>query len=171
MKKIILFLAFFSALKMQAQQSSYLSEIIIKWDNAKKYTLATAELMPDSTYTFAPTKEEMTFANQMAHLCENMIWLSSTYIGKLKPPFEKIAFKDVSKKTLIEKIGISFDFADSTLKSIRPENLEERVNFFAGKMTKRQIINLMNDHLTHHNAQCLVYLRLKGIKPPPYVGW
>ncbi len=38
-------------------------------------------------------------------------------------------------------------------------------------MTERQIINLMNDHLTHHRAQAIVYLRLNGVMPPKYVGW
>jgi uncharacterized damage-inducible protein DinB len=38
-------------------------------------------------------------------------------------------------------------------------------------MNKLQIINLINDHQTHHRAQLLVYLRLKGVKPPEYVGW
>ncbi|NJL74904.1 MAG: hypothetical protein HC892_07620 [Saprospiraceae bacterium] len=30
---------------------------------------------------------------------------------------------------------------------------------------------LMNDHLTHHRAQMIVYLRLKDVQPPKYVGW
>lgn len=38
-------------------------------------------------------------------------------------------------------------------------------------MTRRQILLLLHDHQTHHIGQVIVYLRLKGIKPPAYVGW
>ena len=49
--------------------------------------------------------------------------------------------------------------------------LEEKVEFFAGPMNKRQILTLLNDHQTHHCGQLIVYLRLKGVKPPDYRGW
>jgi len=49
--------------------------------------------------------------------------------------------------------------------------LDEKVKFFAGPMTRRQILILMHDHQTHHLGQLIVYLRLKGIKPPDYIGW
>ena len=49
--------------------------------------------------------------------------------------------------------------------------LEEEVKFFAGPMNKRQIVALLHDHMTHHRGQLMVYLRLKGIKPPQYRGW
>jgi len=171
MKKILFFLTTFTACQIQAQSSTYLSEMGQKLENARKYTLEIADLMPDSAYNFTPTKEEMSFGNQIAHLGDNMLWLSSTYLNKEKPNFTKIDFKNVPKKAIVEKLAVAFDYALATLKSLKPENLEETVDFFAGKMTKRQIINLMSDHLTHHNAQCLVYLRLNGVKPPKYIGW
>ena len=171
MKSILPFFLIFAGLNMQAQQSSYLSEIVVKWDNARKYTLEIAEAMPDSNYNFSPVKEEMSFAHQLAHLGENMMWLSSTYLSKSKPPFDKIKYDSVTKKEIIEQLKATFDFASTQLKNLTPEKLEEKVDFFAGKMIKRQIVNLMNDHLTHHNAQCIVYLRLKGLKPLQYIGW
>lgn len=41
----------------------------------------------------------------------------------------------------------------------------------AGRMSKLQFINLLNDHQTHHRGQMMVYLRLNGIQPPEYMGW
>jgi uncharacterized damage-inducible protein DinB len=49
--------------------------------------------------------------------------------------------------------------------------MDEKVKFFAGPITRRQILILMHDHQTHHLGQLIVYLRLKGIKPPDYIGW
>lgn len=50
-------------------------------------------------------------------------------------------------------------------------DLTTKVDFFARPKTKLQILNLMQDHVTHHRAQILVYLNLNEIKPPKYVGW
>lgn len=171
MHKLLLFLLAIWFYPTLGQDSNYLSEMIIKWDNAKKYTLEIADLMPDSSYTFAPVKEEMSFANQLAHIGGNMVWLSSKYLiaGQDVPP--EMVFKEIPKQQIITQLTIAFDFAMATLRKLRADNLEEQVDFFAGTMTKRQIVNLLNDHLTHHNSQCLVYLRLNGIKPPKYIGW
>jgi uncharacterized damage-inducible protein DinB len=172
MKRFILVLLTFSNFYcVSAQTSTYLSEIITKWENARKYTLEIAELMPDSAYNFSPTKEEMTFAQQIVHIQENMTWLSRKYLMNDDSKSDKLKADSVPKKEIISNLKTAFNNADNILKTLKPENLDEKVDFFAGRMTKRQIINLMNDHLTHHNAQCLVYLRLKGISPPKYIGW
>nr|WP_262481137.1 DinB family protein [Algibacter pectinivorans] len=43
------------------------------------------------------------------------------------------------------------------------------MDYFGADRTKRQILLLLADHITHHRGQMLVYMRLKGIKPPRYV--
>jgi uncharacterized damage-inducible protein DinB len=32
-------------------------------------------------------------------------------------------------------------------------------------------MNLLQDHITHHRDQLLVYLNFKGITPPEFSGW
>ena len=51
------------------------------------------------------------------------------------------------------------------------KDLDTIVDFFAGPMSKRQILTLLNDHYTHHRGQIIVYLRMNDIKPPRYRGW
>jgi len=57
------------------------------------------------------------------------------------------------------------------VQALKEENLDEKVDFFAGEKNKLQILNLLQDHVTHHRGQLAVYLNLKGIKPPAYTGW
>ena len=45
------------------------------------YTLEVAELMPDTAYQFKPTEDQMTFQEQLLHICGNMTWLSTTYLN------------------------------------------------------------------------------------------
>jgi uncharacterized damage-inducible protein DinB len=164
-----LFFLFFTSI-LGAQDSSFLKEFQQKLDNAGAYTIEVAELMPTENYNYRPTEEQKSFQEQLLHMASNMNWLSSSYLGGKKvdadlregifTPSEAIA---ITKEVLQN--------AKEAVKNLQASQLEEKVEFFAGPMTKRQILVLMNDHYTHHRAQIIVYLRLNGIKPPRYRGW
>lgn len=151
-------------------QSGYLEEMQQKWSNATEYTLEVARLMPAEGYDFKPTVEQISFAEQIIHLSNNINWLATDYLGAEKsesPPNKMATTKD-------ELLGILEDALNRgalALRRTEDSRLDEKSDFFAGPMSKRQIITLMNDHLTHHRAQAIVYLRLRGISPPRYRGW
>lgn len=157
-------------------QDPWLNDLSTKWQNARKYSLKVAELMPESDFGFKPVADEMTFGAQLIHSAGNMIWLSSTHLTAQKPPFivgdlEKLKPAEMSKRELITILAKSFDYALDAIQHIDPKTLDEQVKFFAGPMSRRKIVLLMHDHLTHHRGQLVVYLRLSGVKPPQYVGW
>ena len=68
-------------------------------------------------------------------------------------------------------MNIAFDKVTNIIKNISPDDLPSEVDFFAGKKSKLQMLNLMQDHVTHHIGQLIVYLNLNEIKPPKYSGW
>lgn len=155
-------------------EKAHLAELQQKWANAKTYTLTLAESMPAEKYGFRPVEGEMSFGEQLVHLSSNMVWLCSDYLSGGKPPRDRKeieAYAGKSKEDVLKVVEESLDYAAKTLKNFDPKQLNESVKFFAGPMTRRQIILLMNDHLTHHRAQAIVYLRLNGVLPPKYVGW
>ncbi len=154
--------------KAQASDS-LLNQLSAKWENAKTYTLKMADLMSAENYGFRPVAEEMSFKEQLLHITNNMKWLSSAFL------FSQ-GSKQVSDTATMEKAAIIKVLSDAydeglTAHHLNEKQLNETVPFFAGPMTRRQILILMHDHQTHHVGQLIVYLRLKGIKPPTYVGW
>lgn len=170
MKNLLLFLIFCAAFGTIRAQGGYLTEFKQKWANAKDYTLEVAQLMPEEQYGYRPSEEQMSFREQLLHMVGNMGWLSSSYLGakKLEADLKK---KDYSKDELLDILMRSFDRVMESVEKLETEVLDEEVTFFAGPMTKRQILTLLNDHLTHHRAQLIVYLRLQGVQPPNYRGW
>ena len=66
----------------------------------------------------------------------------------------------------------SFDYVRATLPQITPEQLKRtwHIASWQGRSDPegRAMILNMFVHTAHHRAQCEVYLRLKGIKPPNY---
>lgn len=106
----------------------------------------------------------------MLHMTANMNWLGNRYLNA--KPHSVVELDSVNgKENIMTVLNEGFENALLAFKNISMEELDDEVEFFAGPMTKRQIIHLMNDHLTHHRGQLIIYLRMKGIKPPRYVGW
>lgn len=170
MKKISLTISFLLITLIAWSQASYLAEFEQKWANTKAYTLELAESMPESAYDYSPTEEQMSFKKQLLHITSNMVWLTSSYLGgeKLAADLKK---EDYSKAEVIQILTDAFDNGAAAVKNFPAEDLETKVKFFAGPMSKRQIMVLMNDHVVHHRGQIIVYARLKGVKPPKFRGW
>ncbi|MFV8371715.1 DinB family protein [Flavobacterium sp. LB2P74] len=151
-------------------QVEVVSTFIEKWDNSKDYLVAAAEAMPEDKYDYKPIEREMSFREQLFHIQDNMNWLGTTHFSGEKY-VKKEAVKGLSKAQMIQEIKASFDKAKTFVAKTNDIELSQKVDFFAGPKSKLQILNLMQDHVTHHRAQILVYLNLNGIQPPKYIGW
>lgn len=169
MKKYILLVVIFATTIAKAQDTP-VSAFLEKWENSKNYLVEMAEAMPEDKYDYKPTDRQKTFRDQLLHIKGNMDWLSITYFSKEK---KKDAKKPsyTTKAEVIAAIKEAFNNTSAIIKKASPEELKEIVEFFAGPKTKLQILNLLQDHVTHHRGQLIVYLNLNDIKPPKYRGW
>lgn len=168
MQKIILGLFLVVFASTHAQQTTAKSAFFKKWENSKEYLITIAEAMPEQDYNFKPTERQMSFKEQLLHIQNNMEWLSSTYFRGEKTESTP---ENISKQELIESLTVSFNAVAKAVSETPERELEDTVDFFAGPKSKLQILNLLQDHLTHHRGQLIVYLNLKNIEPPKYVGW
>lgn len=167
------FFLFFSSSVVFAQS---LSSLVLahqqKLAEAKLYTLAVAEKMPAEQYGYRPTAEEMSFGEQLLHLGDNLVWLSSNYLGERPISHRsRVEGQDVDKAEVLGLLSESYDFALQQLEQLDAESLSKEFPWKGGLMNKIQFLNLIQDHQTHHRAQAIVYLRLNQVVPPPYRGW
>jgi uncharacterized damage-inducible protein DinB len=161
---VVLFTNFVSA------QAIITEAFVEKWDNSKTYLLQMAEAMPEEKYNFKPSEREMSFQEQIVHILGNMDWLSGTYFSTAK--YQKREFTSIkTKEQVLAEINTVFDLAKARVEANKSIDLSQKVDFFAGPKSKLQILNLMQDHVTHHRGQLIVYLNLSQIQPPKYVGW
>ena len=168
---VTLLLLVASTIVAQRIEDVFIQSHIIKLTNAKAYTLKVAALMPEANYDFKPHADEMNFARQLVHISQNLCWLSSSYLNEGANPLTAEEGKLTNKNEISVLVAKAYDFAIAAIQNLPVQSLTDTVKFFTGPMNKLQIINLVEDHQTHHRAQLLVYLRLNGIKPPDYVGW
>lgn len=151
-------------------QNNVKSAFLLKWENSKNYLLEIAKAMPEETYNYKPTQRQMSFQEQLLHIRENMVWLSESYFIDTN----YIKSKKVTPKTkaaIVKEIEIAFNNVATIIKKVSLEDLTTQVAFFAGSKSKLQILNLLQDHVTHHRGQIIVYLNLNEIKPPKFSGW
>ena len=150
-------------------QSPFFDDYKLKWKNVREYTLEFAQVMPEDRYDYTPTKVEMTYREQLKHIAGNMVWLCSTYLDGSKDYVDPTKTGNSKKEinAMLEKV---FVYAEQTINGLTEKDLDETVDFLAGKMTRRRIMFLMTDHITHHRGQLVVYLRLNNIEPPAYRG-
>jgi len=148
-------------------------EFIHDWQISKQFTLDVADAMPAEHYSFKPNSEEMTFGEQMLHIAVSNVYRFHEITG-MPSPFELDLNKPLSpdKANVLKVLGQSFDYVIEALPRITPEQLQRNWHIPSWKGRNdpdgRAMIMNMFVHTAHHRAQCEVYLRAKGIKPPDY---
>lgn len=155
-----------------AQQDPFLGDFMLRWENARTYTLQMIEAMPDRHFDFRPIAEEMTFGEQCMHMVGNMYNLTNRYIQEdtlFQKPDTHVSV--MTKQEILNWVNKAFDDTGSMVSDLDPRDLDTLTDFFAGPISKRRVVMLLNDHQSHHRGQMVVYLRLKGITPPKYIGW
>lgn len=156
-----------------AQENTFIKEYLERLETSKKYLILVAETMPKDKYTFKATPESMSFAEHLMHIAWAMDWHSKSLMGgrdtRNWETDTELKVDNKSKEEMIATISNTFDVTSTFISEFDIKKLDERLDYFGANRTKRQILLLLTDHITHHRAQMLVYMRLNGLKPPRYV--
>ena len=167
--------AAFAETKMPSVANSVanMDEFVQDWKQSKEFTIAVADAMPAEFYDFKPNPDEMTFAEQMVHVAGSNVFRFQQISG-IEPPFKFDPSKPgpTDKKSVLAMLDQSFDYVIAVLPQITPDQLKRtwHIPSWQGRTDPegRAMIMNMFVHTAHHRAQCEVYLRVKGIKPPDY---
>lgn len=160
-------------LPLFAQQNDFIKDYLERLENSRKYLILVAEIMPEDKYGFKASQESISFEENLMHIAWAMDWHSQTLLGGRKArdwnTDTELKVDNKSKKEMIMTIDKTFNETIKLIKLFDGTKFNERLDYLGLNRTKRQIFLLMADHITHHRAQMLVYLRLNGLKPPRYI--
>jgi uncharacterized damage-inducible protein DinB len=145
-------------------------QMVVEWQRAKTYTKTYLDAMPADGYSFKPTPEIRSFAQQMLHLATDNYGFAAYASGKPAPDTDTALEKTVqpTKEATTKAVMDSYDFMISTLQGMQPDQMNEMLKRRNGtEISRANIFGKGFEHQTHHRGQTTIYLRLKGVTPPP----
>lgn len=156
-------------------QATLKDSLVKHWKTTGDFTMAVGKMMPADQYGFRPVPIELSFGQLMVQIGAanlNACSLASGMKGPAAPSNLMAALKDekidVDKASALKFLGETFDFCNTAVASMTPEKLDAMVGG-TRKMTGFEWLWSYFTHTAHHRGQAEVYLRIKGIAPPPYV--
>jgi uncharacterized damage-inducible protein DinB len=131
-----------------------------------KLSIAVAQAMPSDEYSFRPHPESMTFGELMLHIAST----NYSFCAGLKDsePPSAASPAAIDKDAVVKLLSGSFDYCSAVIPNLTEAQLGQSHNSPDGRLPGREILLAMYVHVAHHRGQAEIYLRDKGIKPPPY---
>ena len=158
-----------AAAQKVACPSYFAAGLKARWKPSKDYSLAMLQKMPDQHLSFRPVPEVWTFSQQLTHLADANVLMSSPLRGE-KPVYVGDP-RQLGRAELEKHLRDSYDLVMASFDRLKSDaDAEQIVQFFDEPIAKRELCYRLLDHAAHHRSQALVYLRLKGIVPPEYPG-
>src|ERR1700756_5138560 len=124
MKKLSLLLLLVMAFDGNAAFAQFnQAQMIKEWQRAKDYTKAYLDAMPADGYSFKPTPEIRSFAQQMLHLANDNYGFASYASGKTTPVADTALEQTVqpTKEATTKAVMDSYDYMISTLQGMTPD--------------------------------------------------
>lgn len=134
--------------------------------NMQDKILKSADAMPETKYSYRPTKEVRSFAEILNHVANISYTLCSNAKGEA-PPAPPAATD--SKAQIIAYVKGSFDYCDSVYAGFTDVHLNDPANFFGFRTNKMFILTQVGNHDALHYGNLVTYMRINGLVPSG--GW
>ena len=134
--------------------------------NMQDKIMKSAEAMPESKYSYRPTKDVRSFAEILNHIGDISLFLCSSMKGEATPP---PAAARSSKNEIIAYLKSSFAYCDSAFSGFSDARLNDPADFFGHRTNKMFILTQVGNHDALHYGNLVTYLRINGAVPSG--GW
>ena len=134
--------------------------------NMQDKIMKSADAMPESKYSYRPTKDVRSFAELLDHVADISYILCSSVKGEATPAMVNAAG---SKTKMKARLKGAFDYCDGVYSGFTDAHLNDPANFFGVKTNKMFILTQVGNHDALHYGNLVTYLRLNGLTPSG--GW
>ena len=134
--------------------------------NMQDKIMKSADTMPESKYSYRPTKDVRSFAEILNHVADISYTLCSNVKGEANPA---TATAKGSKTEIMAYLKGSFDYCDGVYSGFTDAHLNAPADFFGVKTNKMFILTQVGNHDALHYGNLVTYLRINGLEPSG--GW
>jgi uncharacterized damage-inducible protein DinB len=133
--------------------------------NMQDKIMKSAAEMPESKYSYRPTKDVRSFAELLNHVAD----ISYALCSNVKGVSPATATAKGSKTEIIAYLKGAFDYCDSVYSGFSDAHLNAPANFFGVQTNKMFILTQVANHDALHYGNLVTYLRLNALVPSG--GW
>src|ERR1700689_1747809 len=134
--------------------------------NMQDKIMKSADEMPESKYSYRPTKNVRSFGEILNHVADISYTLCSNVKGEANP---MSATAKVSKTEIMAYLKGAFGYCDGVYSGFTDSRLDCPADFFGFKTNKMFILTQVGNHDALHYGNLVTYLRLNGLEPSG--GW
>jgi uncharacterized damage-inducible protein DinB len=134
--------------------------------NMQDKIMKSAEAMPESKYSYRPTKEVRSFAEILNHVADISYILCSNAKGEANPA---TGAAKVSKTEIVAYLKGSFVYCDGVYSGFTDAHLNAPAYFWGDKTNKMFILTQVANHDALHYGNLVTYMRINGLEPSG--GW
>ena len=134
--------------------------------NMQDKIMKAADEMPESKYSYRPTKDVRSFAELLNHVADISYILCSNAKGEATPA---TATAKGSKTQIMGRLKGAFDYCDGVYSGFTDSHLNDPANFFGEKTNEMFILTQVGNHDALHYGNLVTYLRVNGLVPSG--GW
>ena len=134
--------------------------------NMQDKIMNSADEMPESKYSYRPTKEVRSFAEILTHVADISYILCSNVKGEATPG---MAAAKGSKAEIKAYLKGAFDYCDGVYSGFTDAHLNDPADFFGAKTNKMFILTQVGNHDALHYGNLVPYLRINDLVPSG--GW
>jgi uncharacterized damage-inducible protein DinB len=134
--------------------------------NMQDKIMKSADAMPESKYSYRPTKDVRSFAEILNHVADISYILCSNVKGEATPGTAAVKGSKAEIKAYLKG---AFDYCDGVYSGFTDAHLNDPANFFGVKTNKMFILTQVGNHDALHYGNLVTYLRLNDIEPSG--GW
>src|SRR5580700_11060144 len=134
--------------------------------NMQDKIMKSADEMPESKYSYRPTKDVRSFAEILNHVADISYILCSDVKGEATPA---TATAKGSKTEIMAYLKGAFNYCDGVYSGFTDAHLNDPADFFGVKTNKMFILTQVGNHDALHYGNLVTYMRLNGLEPSG--GW
>jgi uncharacterized damage-inducible protein DinB len=134
--------------------------------NMQDKIMKAADEMPESKYSYRPTKDVRSFAEILNHVADISYTLCSNVKGEATPA---TATATGSKTKIMARLKGAFDYCDGVYSRFTDAHLNDPADFWGAKTNKMFVLTQVANHDALHYGNLVTYLRLNGLVPSG--GW
>ena len=134
--------------------------------NMQDKIMKSADAMPESKYSYQPTKDVRSFAELLDHVADISYILCSSVKGEATPAMVHAAG---SKTKMKARLKGAFDYCDGVYSGFTDAHLNDPADVWGAKTNKMFILTQVGNHDALHYGNLVTYSRINGLEPSG--GW